>query len=357
MKLYLKYLTKPYLSVLALTSFVLVGIYVLVEFFDKLDNVAKSKVSFSIFLKYLLFRLPQICFDLWPITISLSGLLALAFLARGGELLALRTLGFSCWRLSFPYLFVAFVLTLGFVFLEAPLLPRSTFKAFYTWEVKVRKKEPRGLVVRGRLFFRGVNSFFVGHVLTPDASFLRDVIYAKVDDEGLPVLIIWAKRARFQNGRWIFYEGLYKDAKEGMKPTWFKKLAFDLEFSPETVLVVKRLPRTQLLKELWAQRNFLREAKLPTILPESEIAYRLFYPFAGPFLLFLALPVFLGEKGQQTLGKGLSLGLLAIAVGLGVIMGAKAIGDKGLISPLLALPLGLFLVFVSSIFLFRLRRF
>lgn len=357
MKLYLKYLTKPYVSVFALTSFVLVGIYVLIEFFDKLDNIAKSKATFLTLAKYLFFRLPQICFDLWPILVSLSGLLALAFLVRGGEIFAFRTLGFSCWRLSLPYLFLAFVFTFFFLLLEAPILPQSTFKAFYTWEVKVRKREPRGLVVRGRLFFRGVNSFFVGHVLTPDASFLRDVTYAKVNREGLPILIIWAKRAHFQNGRWVFYDGLYKDLHQGMKPIWFDKLNRKLEFSPETVLVVKRLPRTQFLRELWAQRNFLKEAKLPTVIPESEIAYRLFYPLAGPFLLFLALPVFLGEKGQQSLGKGLSFGLLAIALGLGVVMGAKALGDKGLLPPLLALPLGLFLLSCFSLLFFRLRRF
>ncbi len=357
MKLYVRYLLRPYLFLFLVLTLVLVGIYALVEFFDKLDNVTKAGVSSGVLVEYLFFRLPQMLFDLWPIAISLSGLLALAFLSRGGELLALRTLGFSPARLSAPYFGWALFLSLAFVLLSSSLLPRATYRALYTWEVKVYKKEPRGLVVKGRLFFRGVNSFFTGQVLRPDASQLRDVTYARVNKEGLPTFIIWAQKATFQNGHWLFEHGLYKRAAQGMKPVWFKKKVFSLEFSPETVLVVKRIPRAQFLTELWSQREFLKEAGLPTTAPESEISYRLFYPLLGPVLLLLALPLFLGERGRQALGRGLSLGVLAIALGLSFFMGVKSLGDLGYVSPLLALPAGLLALMLVSCLLFRWRRF
>ncbi|NPB08760.1 MAG: YjgP/YjgQ family permease [Thermodesulfobacteria bacterium] len=357
MKLYVRYLLRPYLFMFLLLAFVLVGLYALVEFFDKLDNVTKAGVSSRILLEYLFYRLPQMLFDLWPIVVSLAGLLALAFLSRGGELLAFRTLGFSMGRLSWPYFLSALLFSLVFVFLSANLLPRATYRALYVWEVKVYKKEPRGLVVKGRLFFRGVNSFFTGHVLRPDATVLRDVTYARVDREGMPVFIIWAKKAYYRHGRWVFEKGLYKRAAQGMKPVWFQKKEFSLEFSPETVLVVKRIPRAQFLAELWSQREFLKEAGLPTTIPESEIAYRLFYPLAGPMLLLLSLPLLLGQRGRQALGRGLSLGLVAIVFGLAEVMGAKSLGDMGYLSPLVSMPLGLVLLLIEALLLFRLRRF
>ncbi len=357
MKLYVRYLLRPYFFMFILLALVLVGLYALVEFFDKLDNVTKAGVSYRVLLEYLLYRFPQMLFDLWPIVVSLAGLLSLAFLSRGGELLAFRTLGFSNLRLAFPYFVLAFLLSLGFVSLAAEVIPETTYRALYVWEVKVYKKEPRGLVVKGRLFFRGVDSFFTGHVLRPDASLLRDVTYARVDHEGLPTFIIWAKKAYYERGRWVFEKGLYKRKARGMKPVWFERRSFSLEFSPETVLVVKRIPRAQFLKELWDQREFLKEAGLPTTAPESEMAYRLFYPLAGPILLFLALPMLLGQRGRQALGRGLSLGVLAIALGLAGVMGAKSLGDLGYFSPLITLPVGLLVLFATALVLFVLKRF
>lgn len=357
MKLYVRYLLNPYFKMLGLLAPVITGIYLLVEFFDKLDNITNAGLPYTFLVHYLLLEIPQILFETWPILLSLAGILAMAFLARGGELLAFRTLGFSSWRLARPYLLAAILLSLVFIVLEEGILPEATYRGLYFWEVKVKKKEPRGLMVKGKLFFRGVHSFFVGRALDPGASSLEDVVYAKVDKQGLPVFIIWAKEARYQEGRWVFKHGLYKRRGDHFVPKWFSQKAIKLEFSPETVLVVKRIPRTQHLWELWEQRVFLRKAGLPTRVPDGEIAYRLFYPLAAPGLLALALPLLLGERGRHALGKGLSLGLLAIFGGLAGFLVLKGLGDTGHFPTLISLPVGVLALSLGGFFLFRWRRF
>jgi lipopolysaccharide export system permease protein len=178
-----------------------------------------------------------------------------------------------------------------------------------------------------------------------------------VDEQGKPQFIIWAKEASYQGGKWIFKEGLYKRQEENFVPRWFQKETLSLEFSPDTVLVVKRIPRTQHLKELWTQRSFLKKAGLSTRAPDGEMAYRLFYPLAAPGLLAIALPVLLGERGRHALGKGLSLGLLSIFLGLAGFMALKGIADTGHLSPLVALPGGVLGLVLVGGFLFWWRRF
>ncbi len=357
MKIYTRYLLKPYFSMLSLLTPVIIGIYLLIEFFDKLDNVTNAGLPFTFLFKYLVFKIPQIAFDTWPILISLSGLLAMAYLARGGELLAFRSLGFSSLKLALPYLLTALILTAGFTGLEEKILPESTYHAIYLWAVKVQKKEPRGLLVKGKLFFRGVKSFFIGRALDPDASYLQDVIYTKVNQEGQPIFIVWAKEAQYQAGHWVFKNGLYKDRKDGFVPKWFREKVLPLEFSPSTVLVVKRIPRAQHLRDLLIQHSFLKKARLPTTQADSEIAYRLLYPFIGPVLSAMSLFVLLGQRGRHALGKGVSLGVLAILLGLAGFMFLKGVGDTGRLSPLLALPSGLLVLILVALILFWLFRF
>ncbi len=357
MKLYIRYLLRHFFYMFGLLGPVILGIYILVDFFDKLDNIIKAELPISFLIKYLLFKIPQISFDIWPILISLSSLLAIALLARRGELIALRALGFSTVKLALPYLLTAFLLTLTFIVIEEKILPESTYKAMYLWAVNVKKKEPHSLLVKGKLFFCGVRSFFIGQVINPDVSWLKDVVYTKVNEKGYPTFIIWAKEALYKDRSWIFKNGIYKNQKDHFIPHWFQKRSLQLDFSPSTVLVVKRIPRVQHLRELIRQKIFLKRAGLPTTSADSEIAYRLFYPLIAPGLIMLSFPIFLGQRGKYALGKGFSLASLAIFLGLVVFLVLKGIGDTGLISPLLVMPLALGLVFLIAWWFFWLFRF
>ncbi|WP_456371460.1 LptF/LptG family permease [Thermodesulfatator atlanticus] len=356
MKIYQRYLLKPYLYFLCLMFPVFVGVYSLVEFFDKLDNITRAKLPLYYLFKYLFYRLPEIVFDLWPICLVLAGLLAFVFLARGGELLAFRSLGFSAKKLSFPYIAMALLLSMCFVVASDFFLPQSAYKAQFFWETKVRKKDPKGVIIKGKLHFRGVDSFLIAQVLTSSVTYLRDVTYAKIDKKGLPIRIIWAKEAFYQCGRWHFKEGLIKERKNKFVPKWFKKYSLVLEFDPDTVLTVKKTPRLHQLYELWQQREFLKQAGLPYTLAESEIAYRLCWPLAAGPLLLLSLPVLIGQRGRHALGKGLTLGVIFLMAGLVFFLLMKHLGDKGLVSPLLIQPLTLFVISLAGWVNFRIFR-
>ncbi len=349
MKLYQRYLLQPFVLALFLIWPLLAGIYALVEFFDKLDNVTKAKVPVTYLLQYLFWRLPEISFDLWPAVMGLSALMGFAYLARGGELLAFRTLGFSPSKLVLPFLGMAFLWCTLFLVVEETIMPEAAYKARFFWQTKVCKKEPKGLVLKGKLYFRGPDSFLIGKVVDPTASYLREVTYARVTQEGWPRLVIWAQQARYEKGGWLFEKGILLRLPGSQEPRWFEQIKIKLAFSPETVLVVKRTPRLQHLKELWAQRNFLLKAELPVTFTESEIAYRVCYPLLGACLVVLVLPALLLERGRKTLGRGISLGILALAGGVGLFMGAKALGDAGYCSPLLAQPAGLGAVLLSGV--------
>ena len=354
MKLYLKYLLKSFFLSATLLLPLLVGIYSLVEFFDKLDNVTRAKAPVYYLCVYLFLRLPEIFLDLWPLALSLAALLAFAFLARGGELLALRTLGFSPRKLIWPYVWTSLLLTIFFLGGLEMVLPKSAYEARFFWETRIRHKEPKGLLVKGKLYFRGIDSFLIGQVISNDVRRLKDVVYAKVDSQGLPVQIIWAKEAFFKEKKWSFRKGILKDKER--PPSWFEEKAMRLEFSPETVLVVKRTPRLQSLKDLWDQRNFLLKAELPALAAESEIAYRVFYPLLAPVLILWSLPALLLQRGKQALGKGITSGVIIIASVLGIFFLGKNLADVGYLSPLLLQSLIWICMFFSGvIFLLKLK--
>ncbi|OAG27685.1 LptF/LptG family permease [Thermodesulfatator autotrophicus] len=356
MKIYINYLLKPYLIINLLTFPLFVGIYSLIEFFDKLDNVVRAKVSIYILAEYVALKLPEVLFNLWPLCLTLAGILAFAFLSRGNELLAFRTLGFSASRLLFPFVVFSLALSFLFIIISDNIMPQTTYQALFLWETKVKKRSPEGVIIKGKLHFKGADSFFIGQIISSSVTYVRDVVYAKVDKEGLPLRIVWAKEAFFERGRWIFKNGVIKEKKENFTPRWFKEYSLVLEFDPETVMLVKRTPRFHTLPELWEQRAFLEQAGLPAILTESEIAYRLCYPLLSVPLFLFSLPWLMKQHGRASLGKGLGLSLFFMATGLLVFMLFKYTGDKGLISPFIAQALGLVFLAFSGLTLFRVFR-
>ncbi|MDQ7033044.1 MAG: LptF/LptG family permease [Desulfonauticus sp.] len=356
MKIYQRYLLKPYFYFLCLIFPVFVGIYNLVEFFDKLDNITHAKLPWYSLFEYLFYRLPEIIFDLWPICLALGGLLSFVFLARGGELLAFRSLGFSAKKLAFPYIVAAFLLSLAFVVTSDFFLPQAAYKARFFWETKVLKKDPKGVIIKGKLHFRGVDSFLIAQVLTSSVNYLRDVTYAKIDNKGLPIRIIWAKEAFYRKGLWHFKNGIIKERADKFAPKWFKEYSMRLEFDPDTVLTVKKTPRLHQLYELWQQRQFLKQAGLPYTLTESEIAYRLCWPLLTVPLLIFSLPALIGQRGRHALGKGLTLSVIFLMLGLLFFLVMKHLGDKGIASPLLVQPLSLLVISLAGFVNFRVFR-
>ena len=129
----------------------LLAIYLLIDFFERIDDFIEAHNSFGLAAEYFLFKTPLILEQLIPIIILLGGIIVLGLLNHNGEILALKGAGIHTFRITVPITVSALVfsiLTLAFAEWIVPPTTAHTNTIFYE---EVRRERPRGILRGNRV--------------------------------------------------------------------------------------------------------------------------------------------------------------------------------------------------------------
>lgn len=354
MKLLDRYLMAQFAKNLLLVLCGLVAIYLLVDFFERVDNFLAAGKSVGFTLKYLLFKTPAIAEQLIPACILLAGIITLGVLNRHFEFMALMAGGVSVFRIIRPLLVAAGLVTLLGVAVGQWLIPPTTAETNRIWHEEVNEQIPRGVIRDGRTYFRGTDGIFSFSRPNPAKAEFRNFNFARYNEtEGLTMLLT-AQRASWQKGTWRFRDGQIKEFSSTgqLSVRNFATLSHDFPEKPEDFFMppykIKELSYSRLFREASADDDgAASEARL-------EFHQRFSYIFLGLPLLLVGIPVLLSvhkNRGRDlALAIPLSCGMAFVAWGAwsaGQSLARTTTLPPGLASwaiHVLAAGLGLFLI-------------
>ncbi|WP_456431714.1 LptF/LptG family permease [Thermosulfuriphilus sp.] len=310
MRILSRYILKEYLRVLGVIAPALVGLYLLVDFFEKLDEFMATDKGLILAWRYYLYRAPAVIEELLPLILFLSALITLALLARGLELLAMKACGFSPWEILAPLVLTTLALALASIPASEAFVPWATAKAEALWQIELKKERPKGVLIGERLYFKGEDGFYLGQITDPQARRLKDFYFIEIRDYPLPKGIIRAKVATWEDKYWLLRNGEKRRLEGGVyKRELFSKLVLSLKATPEDFVSLKRPPQEKDLFALWGQIELFSRAGLKTASLLTELSSRILYPLLAPSLFILGGAAFLTQRGKHVIATGISLGL------------------------------------------------
>jgi lipopolysaccharide export system permease protein len=118
-----RYIVRAILAAVALVMLVLLVLGALFVFIDQQDDVGTGRYTELAAFWYTLLNLPQLAYELLPITALIGALLGLGALARGSELTVIRATGVSIVRLAGIALLAGLLLILFEILLGEFLAP------------------------------------------------------------------------------------------------------------------------------------------------------------------------------------------------------------------------------------------
>ena len=124
-----RYLAKEILKCLVIVLAVVLGLFVIVEFFNKADNFLEAGLSISRLIRYLQLKLPQIIVQITPIGALLAVLVALGLMNKNNEIIAFKSGGGSVYFLLRAVLAIAVLLGIILFFLSEIVVPITISKA------------------------------------------------------------------------------------------------------------------------------------------------------------------------------------------------------------------------------------
>lgn len=286
-----RYLYGQFTKNLFLVGGSLIALYLLVDFFEKVDNFVEAGQNAGLALHYLLLKIPLIIVQLMPVCLLLAAVITLGLLNQHRELLALKAGGLSLRRIVNPILGATLIFTALNLAANEWLLPNTLSAANRIWYEEVKKTKAQGIVRQGQVFYKGKKGIYTFRRPGETTRQLSDFNYtAWGADYTLEEQII-AARATWREGVWTLEKGRSKTRKPdgGYLVTPFATIEVALPDSPDDFFIpTYRVEEVPLSENLRTARQGPAEITGPA---RAKLHQRLSYIFLGIPLVLLGLPI------------------------------------------------------------------
>lgn len=339
MRILHRYLLQGFFRIFGLALAAFIGIYLLVDFFEKVDEFLAKQATISQYLGYFLVKIPLVATQVAPLAVLMGVFMTLGTLSRSNEITAMRSGGLSLLRLSAPLVGVSLVISLGVLAANEYLTPLCAQKANYMFYTEVRGK-PEISYRRDRIWYREGAQLINIRLATPEAGTLQGLTIYQLGGNELLTGRIDAAAARFNDGRWHLEKGTTRhfDAAGGnlVKLERFDTLVLDLGKTPEDFRIVESKKEELSFGELRSLARKFRDEGYDATRYRVDMHARLAGPFACLIMAFLGIPFALQKGRHSSIALGIAVSV-AIGVSFFILQSiAIALGYSAVLPPLVA---------------------
>jgi lipopolysaccharide export system permease protein len=197
-----RYLLREFFGLLAPILLTFMIIYLLVDFFDRLDILLRNHATLGSALRYFLFKVPLIVTLIIPPATLAAMLLSLGVLSRRNEIIAWRASGVSLLQTSQPLLGVAALISVGTLAWNETVVPYCAREYQYVNNVEIRKRAQRGILSDREIWYHGADGFYNIEHIDPRRRVLFGLTIYRTDAAFDLRSIIEVPAAQWKDNRW-----------------------------------------------------------------------------------------------------------------------------------------------------------
>ena len=333
-----KYLAKEILKNLVVVLAVVVGLYIIVEFFNKADNFLKAGLPVSRLIRYLQLRLPQIIAQITPIGLLMAVLITLGLMNKKNEITALKCGGVSVYYLLRPVLTISVFLGILLFSLSEIVVPITISKANKIWLMEVKNK-PTLTSKQKNIWVKGHRAIYFIQYFNSKNQTISGVILNFFDEEFKLIRRIDAKKGVYDQGKWIFYETMEQELNQKSKNydvRFHAQKAETVDFLPEDLMRVFKRSDEMNIAELFTYIREVESEGYDATTFRVDFHARFAYPVITIIVCILATGIAVRRKGRE--GPSVSIGLGAATVFLYWALHSfcLSLGYGGLLPPVIS---------------------
>lgn len=331
------YVARGFIKAFALSLACTTVLYLIVDFFDKIDNLLQAGAGLWTSARYFFFKVPLLISRVFAFAALFSTLFALGMMCRNREIIAMRSSGLSLRRISLPLFLLSFLICVLTFFWNEALLPIFTRKAQHIYKTEVKKSQPKNIVGTKDIWIRADGAFIsIGHFDTRRLVLEGVSVYVLERDFTLKGLI---------DAPWAAWNGAHWETQGGTEWLFLpngqvKQRELDtplpLTETPEDFKLLARDPEEFSFFDLRKQIADLAAKGFDTTQDEVDLHVKLALPLVSPLMVLLGIPFAL----RQGAGGGMALSFgLTMLIGFGywlVLAFSVSLGHSGALPPLVA---------------------
>jgi lipopolysaccharide export system permease protein len=341
MKIIPRYILRHFFPVFGLALFAIVGLYLIIDFFEKVDNLLEKHVAAGEILSYFLLKIPFILTQGIPMAVLLGSLVALGILKRNRELIALETAGVKATTFVRPILFAALALSLFHFLVDETLARAMNQKAQQIWQREVLNQKASLSWSHENVWYHGQSVIYQirfynarEETLEKPSLFYLDAHFKLTDR-------LDAKRIRRQDNRWIAEEGLIlRFSGSNIEQERFSSRELDLAETPGDFSRFETIPEELNWLDLYRYARKIRTEGYNARPYEVELQMRLAMPLTTFILALLGVTLALSQGRHGGIAVGVGIALLVVSLYFTVIHLGSALASAGILPPVIGVWIG-----------------
>ncbi len=340
-----------------LTGVIIVTIIMLSSFlFQLTDLLIVKDVPLADVGRLLLFQLPELVVETFPIAILFAIMTGLGRLSQENEFTALRMGGVSLYRLFMPLIVIGLIISGMTFILNERVVPWSNHQARNIIRLNILKEVMPE--VKEDVFFTGPDGriFYVESFNEEEAELEKIMIYnVRKNRDEFPE-VITAQRAEINQNNWLLKDGVihrYNQAGQLDMESRFAKM--QIEITEDTTKFFGEQKTTAEMNRAELKKEIALFAKSGIDVSSLLVDYHLKLATSLTPLIFILLgtPLSLGKNESRILNIIFTIAIIFLYYLL--ISLSRSLGRNGMLSPLLAawLPHLIFAVIGLTLLVFR----
>ncbi|PIU30946.1 MAG: LPS export ABC transporter permease LptG [Syntrophobacteraceae bacterium CG07_land_8_20_14_0_80_61_8] len=335
MKIISRYLLKTYGSILSIALFGFLGLYLVIDVFEKVDDILEKQASLGDALQYFALKIPFIVTEGIPIAVLLATLITFGVLQRNREIVAFKAAGLSLATYGGPIVMATLVLAVGHIVLGENLARGMNVAAQKLWLEKIDRSPKHLEWKHENVWYHGQGTIYQIRIYDTKAQTFHNVSLFFLDQDFKLQQRLDARALRWEAGRWIAEDGAVLDLNhDPVEQSRFQLRRLELEETPEDFASLDTLPEEMDTFQLYRYVKKTRdEGYSPTAL-EVELNYRLAFPLTSIILAVIGMAISLKQGVHGRIASGIGLALAAGTAYLGLLQVGTALASAGILPPI-----------------------
>nr|HID59443.1 LPS export ABC transporter permease LptG [Desulfobacterales bacterium] len=333
-----KYILKEFIKTFLVTLFAFIMIYILVEFFERIDNFIEAGATFRHAITYFLFKVPFVLTQMVPVAILLGTMITLGLLSRNNEIVALKASGISIFRIVTPLFSISLLISIFSFINNEIIVPYTSRTVNDVWNNYVEKRPRQHIYKHEMIWYRGKNVIYNIRTFNSLNRTMEGVVINQFDCNFRLVRRIKARKSIWKEGYWLLLDGTLKDLEPDgeYRITIFNKKEFKFSETPEDFeKVVKQSDEMS----FWELREYARKIEAEGYDARRYIVdmhNKISFPFISLIMSLVGISFSLSTPGRGGIAMSISMGFVIIILYIITFKLSETLGYSGMLPPVVA---------------------
>lgn len=314
MKILHRYILGQFLRNLIFAVVILTALITLVDFFDRIDNVAAEDSSLSTAVLYFILKIPYHLSLMLPTAVLVTTLFTFGILSKNSEIAAMRASGLKLLWLVRPVFLAGLVISLLALLLNETIVPYAQRRSHELYNLDIRKKNLTGQYSQQNFWWRNGNRFFNFDQFDSRTNTMSGFTSFELSNSFQMTHRLDSDSVRWVSPQfgWTMYKVLEYSFKNSgnIEVKKLSKLALPIGEKPEYFYDVELEIESMSYRSL---RKYIKKLTNDGISAGSYLAdlhAKLAFPFVNLICILTALPFALRTARAGNLGRGFLAGII-----------------------------------------------